>query len=180
MAQHQKVVAIGETGLDYYRSTGDLDWQQERFRVHICVAKTVKKPLIIHTRSAKKDTIQIMREDGASEVGGVMHCFTEDWEMAKLALDLGFYISFSGIVTFSNAATIQEVANRVPLDRILVETDSPYLSPEPYRGRPNEPAHVVEVAKALADLKGMHFEKLCAQTTENFLTLFTKVKLSCV
>lgn len=171
LSQHQKIIAIGETGLDTYRSTGDLTWQQERFRNHIRAAKEAKKPLIIHTRQAKEDTLKIMREENASEAGGIMHCFTEDWEMAKAALDLGFYISFSGIVTFPNAKIIQEVAKKVPLDRMLLETDSPYLAPIPHRGKSNEPAYVRHTAEFIAKLRETSLEVISTSTTENFFRL---------
>jgi TatD DNase family protein len=170
----KKIIAVGETGLDYYRSTGNLDWQQERFRQHIQAAKKLKLPLIVHTRQAKPDTIQILRTENASSVGGVMHCFTEDWAMAREALDLNFYISFSGIVTFKNATDIQEVAKKVPLERMLIETDSPYLAPNPYRGRPNEPAYVRYVAEFIAELRGIDPVELSERTTENFFKLFGK------
>lgn len=176
LASHDKVVAVGETGLDYYRSTGDLSWQRERFRKHIRAAKSVKKPLIIHTRQAREDTIAILTEENAQDVGGVMHCFTEDDSMAKKALDLGFYISFSGIVTFKNAKEIQAVAKQIPLDRILIETDSPYLAPVPFRGRTNEPAYVKYVAEYLAELLGVDKQTFAEQTTENFFRLFEKAK----
>jgi TatD DNase family protein len=172
LAQHPKVIAIGETGLDYFRSEGDLTWQRDRFRIHLRAAHALKKPLIIHTRNAKHDTIQIMREEKADEAGGVMHCFTEDWETAQQALEMGFYISFSGIVTFKNATAIQETAKRVPLDRILIETDSPYLAPGPMRGKPNEPSYVYYTAAHLAELRHISIEKLAEQTTQNFFTLF--------
>lgn len=172
LAQHERVVAIGETGLDYFRSSGDMTWQQDRFRNHIRAAKTVNKPLIIHTRDAAEDTMRILEEEGAEQCGGVMHCFVESREIARRALDLGFYISFSGIVTFKNAADLQEVAKQVPLDRILVETDSPYLAPVPYRGKSNEPAYVFHVAKFLAELRGEEYEKIAEQTTQNFFNLF--------
>lgn len=172
LAKNQRVVAIGETGLDYYRSQGDLDWQRERFRQHIRAAKIVKKPIIVHTRQAKVDTIKIMREEDASSVGGVMHCFTEDWLMASEALDLNFYISFSGIVTFKNAHEIQNVAKLVPIDRMLIETDSPYLAPNPNRGKSNEPANVRHVAEFIAELRGMDVVELGERTTENFFRLF--------
>lgn len=172
LAQHEQVVAIGETGLDYFRSSGDMTWQQDRFRNHIHAAKTVNKPLIIHTRDAAEDTMRILEEEGAEQCGGVMHCFVESLEIARRALDLGFYISFSGIVTFKNAADLQEVAKQVPLDRILVETDSPYLAPVPYRGKSNEPAYVFHVAKFLAELRGEEYEKIAEQTTHNFFSLF--------
>jgi TatD DNase family protein len=171
-AQHPKVIAIGETGLDYYRSQGDMTWQKERFIQHISVAKCTQKPLIIHTRMAKEDTLSLLREEGASDVGGVMHCFTEDWETAKQALDLGFYISFSGIVTFKNAVELQEVAKKVPLSRMLVETDSPYLAPIPHRGKPNCPAYVYYVAEYIASLRNVSIETIAKETTHNFLTLF--------
>ncbi len=167
------VVAIGETGLDYFRSTGDLTWQHDRFRLHIQAAKKLSKPLIIHTRQAKEDTIRIMQEEIANEVRGVMHCFTEDWAMAKQALDMGFYISFSGIVTFKNALSIQDVAKQVPLDRILIETDAPYLAPEPHRGQANEPAYARYTAEYLAKLRGISLEAFAEQTTQNFFNLFT-------
>lgn len=172
LAEHPKVIAIGETGLDYFRSTGDLHWQRERFRAHIRAAKEIGKPLIVHTRDAKEDTIRIMREEKADEIGGVMHCFTEDWVMAQQALDLGFYISFSGIVTFKSAMALQDVAQQVPLNRMLVETDSPYLAPNPHRGKPNEPAYVRYTAEYLAALRSIHFADFAQQTTENFFNLF--------
>jgi TatD DNase family protein len=167
------VVAIGETGLDYYHGEGDLEWQRERFRRHIQVARALSKPLIIHTRDARQDTIRIMREEQAGEAGGVMHCFTEDWDMAHQALDLGFYISFSGIVTFKNADELRDVARRVPDDRLLVETDSPYLAPVPYRGKPNQPAWVRYVAEQVAELRGTTLEEISAITSRNFFKLFT-------
>ena len=166
------VVAVGETGLDYFRSKGDLGWQKDRFRVHIRAAKIAELPLIVHSRSAKEDTIEILRSEGADECSGVMHCFTEDWPMAVAALNLGFYISFSGIVTFRNALDLQAVARRVPADRLLVETDSPYLSPVPMRGKRNEPAFVRYTAEFLARLRGEPAEGLSEQTTENFFRLF--------
>jgi len=172
LAQHPKVVAIGETGLDYYRLTGDLEWQRERFRVHIRAARQSRKPLIIHTRSASADTLRLMREEQADEAGGVMHCFTETWEVAQGALDLGFYISFSGIVTFKNAKDLKEVARKVPLDRLLVETDSPYLAPVPYRGKTNQPGWVKHVAEEVARLQERSFGEIASKTTENFYKLF--------
>ena len=175
-SQHDKVVAIGETGLDYYRLQGDLEWQRERFRNHIRASKQTGLPLIIHTRSASDDTITIMREEGADVAGGVMHCFTESWEVARAALDLNFYISFSGIVTFKSASELQEVAKKVPMDRILIETDSPYLAPVPYRGKRNDPSFVVHVAEKIADLRGMTLSSVEEQTTSNFLNLFNKIK----
>lgn len=176
LVQDEKIIAIGETGLDYYRSQGDNEWQRQRFREHIKAAKKLKLPLIVHTRQAKEDTIQILREENAAEVGGVMHCFTEDWNMASQALDLNFYISFSGIVTFRNAIEIQEVAKKVPLDRMLIETDSPYLAPNPHRGKPNEPAYVRYVAEYIAELRGIDVAELGERTTENFFKLFDKCR----
>lgn len=176
-ATHEKVIAIGETGLDYYRASGDLTWQRERFIRHILAAKAVKKPLIIHTREAKDDTIRLLQEQHAEEVRGVMHCFTEDWETAKKALDLDFYISISGIVTFKNASVVQELAKKVPLDRLLVETDSPYLAPNPHRGKPNEPAYVRHTAEFIADLRGISYDEVKKATTHNFFTLFKGAKI---
>jgi len=172
LADHPKVIAIGETGLDYFRLTGDLEWQRTRFRNHIRAAISTGKPLIIHTRNAAEDTLRIMREENAQQIGGVMHCFTENLEVAEQAIALGFYISFSGIVTFKNAATIKEVAKAVPLDRILVETDSPYLAPIPYRGKINQPSYVKHVAEEIARLRGISLEEVSAATTENFFRLF--------
>ncbi len=172
LARHPKIIAIGETGLDYYRLTGDLEWQRERFRTHIRAAIACKKPLIIHTRSAAEDTLRVMDEEGASEIGGVMHCFTENWEVAQAALDMGFYISFSGIVTFRNALQIKEVAQRVPLDRMLIETDSPYLAPVPYRGKLNQPAYVKHVAEEIALLRGVAVAEIGDATSANFSRLF--------
>lgn len=172
LADHPKVIGIGETGLDYYRCEGDTEWQRERFRNHIRAAKTLKKPLIIHSRMAPEDTIRILKEEQADTIGGVMHCFTENWETAQAAIDLGFYISFSGIITFSNAKALHEVALKVPLESLLIETDSPYLAPVPYRGKPNEPAYVYYVAEGLAALKGVSFETIATHTTENFCRLF--------
>ncbi len=172
LASDARVVAIGETGLDYYRSQGDMAWQQERFRHHIRAAKKSRKPLIIHTREAADDTLRIMREEEASEIGGVMHCFTENWEVARAALDLNFHISFSGIVTFRNADALREVAKQVPPDCLLIETDAPYLAPMPHRGKTNEPAFVRHVAQCLADVRGVSFEKVAEDTTRNFFSLF--------
>jgi TatD DNase family protein len=173
-ADHEKCIALGETGLDYYRQNADedLSWQQERFVQHIELCKKLKKPMIVHSRAAKKDTIALMREHQASDVGGIMHCFTEDWEMAKQALDLGFHISFSGIVTFRNAKSVQEVAIKMPIERMLLETDCPYLTPEPYRGKPNQPAFVKYVAEGVAKLRNEPFETICQRTTDNFFSLF--------
>jgi TatD DNase family protein len=176
LARHAKVVAIGETGLDYYRLPEPLDWQRERFRVHIRAARACRKPLIIHTRSAAADTLRIMREEGAAEVGGVMHCFTESEEVARHALDLGFYISFSGIVTFKSARELQAAAAMVPLDRLLIETDSPYLAPVPHRGKSNEPAFVPHVAAKLAELRNVEADAIGSATTENFYRLFNVLK----
>lgn len=172
LGQSSKVIGIGETGLDYFRSTGELDWQHRRFRNHIQAAKALKKPLIIHTREAKHDTLRILREEGADQVGGIIHCFTEDWEFAQQALDLNFYISFSGIVTFNSAKEIREVAKKVPADRFLIETDSPYLAPVPFRGKPNYPTYVRFVAEQIAELRNISFEETAAWSTRNFYTLF--------
>ena len=173
LANHPRIVAIGETGLDYFRSDREsCDWQRERFRTHIRAANTCCKPLIIHTRDAREDTIAILRDEGAEQAGGVMHCFTETWEMAQQAMELGFYISFSGIVTFKNAEELRDVAMRVPLDRMLIETDSPYLAPTPFRGKPNEPKYVGRVAETIAELRGMRAEELAGITSENFYRLF--------
>lgn len=172
LADNPKVVAIGETGLDYYRLSGDLEWQRTRFRLHIRAAILAKKPLIVHTRSAAEDTLRIMREENAQLVGGVMHCFTENLEIAKQAIALGFYISFSGIVTFKNAALVKEVAKNIPLDRILLETDSPYLAPIPFRGKTNQPAYVRYVAEEVANLRGIAYDELATATTQNFFQLF--------
>ena len=167
------IVAIGETGLDYFRiENKDMSWQRDRFVRHISAAKAVNKPLIIHTRSAADDTMRILREEGADQCRGVMHCFAEDWDVAQKALDLGFFISFSGIVTFKSATNVQEVARKCPIDRILVETDAPYLAPVPLRGKLNEPANVRHTAQYVADLKGMPLEELAQQTTNNFFELF--------
>ncbi|MEK7191018.1 MAG: TatD family hydrolase [Pseudomonadota bacterium] len=172
LARDPRVVAIGETGLDYYRSQGDMRWQQDRFRRHIQAARICRKPLIIHTREAVADTIAIMREENAADIGGVMHCFTESWDMARDAMAMGFYVSFSGIVTFANAKALREVATQVPDDRLLIETDSPYLAPVPYRGKTNEPAYVKHVAERLAELRGSTYEHIADVTTNNFFKLF--------
>ena len=172
LASNDEVVAIGETGLDYFRSEGDLEWQRDRFRTHIAAAKELDKPLIIHTREAKEDVIRILKEERADEVGGVMHCFVEDWETAKAAMDLNFLISFSGIVTFKNAKELQQVAKQTPMDKMLVETDSPYLAPVPFRGKTNQPAYVKHVAEFIADLKEIEFEQVATQTTKNYNNLF--------
>jgi TatD DNase family protein len=173
LAKNPKVVAIGETGLDYFRNEGDLDWQRRRFENHIEAGKICRKPLIIHTRSAGDDTMNILESRQARDCGGVMHCFAEDWEVAKRALDIGFYISFSGIVTFKNAESLREVAMKAPSDRILVETDSPYLAPVPFRGKTNEPSFVKHTAEKVAELRQISLEDLAFQTTENFFNLFS-------
>ncbi len=172
LAQHPKVVAIGETGLDYFRLKGDLEWQRKRFRTHIRAARACRKPLIIHTREAAADTLRIMAEEGADEVGGVMHCFTESLEVAQAAIAMNFYISFSGIVTFKKATQIKEVAQKIPLDRILIETDAPYLAPVPFRGKLNQPAYVKHVAEEIAKLRGISLAEVGAATTRNFGRLF--------
>jgi TatD DNase family protein len=179
-AARSKVVAIGETGLDYYRldgrSVADMAWQRERFRVHIRAAQATRKPLVIHTRSASEDTLAMLREEGetggSGSAGGVFHCFTETAEVARAALDLGFYISFSGILTFRNAQDLRDVAAWVPLDRLLIETDSPYLAPVPYRGKTNNPSYVPFVAKQLAELRGLPVERVAEATSANFERLF--------
>lgn len=175
-SRHPKVVAIGETGLDYFRLKGDLTWQRDRFRTHIRAAREAGLPLIIHTRASSEDTITLMREEQAAEAGGVMHCFTESWEVACQAMDMGFYISFSGIVTFKSAKDLQEVAKRMPLDRILIETDAPYLSPVPYRGQLNDPSKVIHVAEMLAQLRGVSLSTIEEASTKNFFNLFNKLK----
>jgi len=172
LAQHPRIIAIGETGLDYYRLKGDLEWQRARFRTHINAARESGKPLIIHTREAGADTLRIMAEEKASEAGGVMHCFTETWEVAEAALEMGFYISFSGIVTFKNAKQLKEIAQRVPLERMLIETDAPYLAPVPHRGKLNQPAYVKHVAEEIATLRNISLEEVGRSTTENFERLF--------
>lgn len=176
LAKYPKVLAIGETGLDYYRmgdkTYAEMEWQRDRFRTHIRAAIRANKPLIIHTRSASEDTIKIMKEEGASQVGGVMHCFTESWDVAQASMDLGFYISFSGIVTFKSAKDLQATCLQVPLERMLIETDSPFLAPIPHRGKTNEPSWVAHVGQFIADLKGVPVEIVAKHTTENFKTLF--------
>lgn len=172
LAKKDKVIAIGETGLDYFHCEGDITWQQERFRTHIKAAITAEKPLIIHTRDAREDTIKIMQEESAAKCGGVMHCFTETWEMAQAAIEMGFYISFSGIVTFKNAKELQAVAQKVPLDKMLIETDSPYLAPTPYRGKSNQPAYTYYVAEKIAELRDTSIEKIAEATTKNYYKLF--------
>ncbi|MEA9567674.1 TatD family hydrolase [Polynucleobacter sp. AP-Nickl1-40-C4] len=174
--KHPKIVAIGETGLDYYRmgdrSYESMEWQRARFRTHIRASIASKKPLIIHTRAASEDTIKILKEEGAQQIGGVMHCFTESYDVAKAAMDMGFFISFSGIVTFKSAKELQETCKQVPLDRMLIETDSPYLAPIPYRGKTNEPAWVSKVGEYIANLKGVSIEDLANQTSSNFYECF--------
>jgi len=175
-SEHTKVVAIGETGLDYFRLEGDLSWQRERFRTHIRAARQTGLPLIVHTRQAREDTIRILEEEQAQSVGGVMHCFTESWEMAQASMALGFYISFSGIVTFKNAQELQETAIKVPLDRLLIETDSPYLAPVPYRGKRNDPSLVLHVAEKIAELRGISVDEVAQASTDNFYRLFSKIE----
>jgi len=172
LADDPKIIAIGETGLDYFYNKGDLEWQRERFRVHIRAAIATGKPLIIHTREAEADTLAIMREEGAEQIGGVMHCFTGSIEMARQCLDLGFYISLSGIVTFRNADDLREIAKMVPEERMLIETDAPYLTPVPKRGKPNHPALVKHVAEHIAEQRGVSFEQIAKVTTANFQRLF--------
>lgn len=172
LASHPKIIAIGETGLDYFHSKGDLEWQHQRFKNHITVAKNLKKPLIIHTREAGHDSLDVLRAAGADQVGGIIHCFTEDWAYAAKALDLNFYISFSGIVTFKNALAIKEVAQKVPAERFLIETDSPYLAPVPYRGKPNYPTYVRHVAEHIAELRNTTVEAIAEQSSSNFINLF--------
>ncbi|MDE2598450.1 MAG: TatD family hydrolase [Rhodocyclaceae bacterium] len=172
LGRHAKVLAVGETGLDYYRLSGDLEWQRDRFRTHIRAAKQLKKPLVIHTRAAADDTLRLLREEGAEEVGGIFHCFTESWDVARQGLDMGFHLSFSGIVTFKSAVVLKEVAAKAPLDRILVETDAPYLAPVPYRGKTNEPAFVKYVAAEIAELRGLSPDAVADATTANFFRLF--------
>lgn len=172
LADHPRVIAIGETGLDYFRLKGDLEWQRERFRQHIRAARISGKPLIIHTRAAAADTLRIMAEEGADNIGGVMHCFTESWEVAQQAMEMNFYISFSGIVTFKKANSLKEIAKMIRLDRMLIETDSPYLAPVPHRGEMNQPAFVRHVAEEIAALRGISVNEVAAATTQNFFNLF--------
>ncbi|MEW8321091.1 MAG: TatD family hydrolase [Candidatus Thiodiazotropha taylori] len=174
LAQHPKVVAIGETGLDYFHGKGDLEWQRKRFRQHIEAAKQADLPLIIHTRDAREDTLSIMQSQGADQAGGVMHCFTENWSMAERALEMGFFISFSGIITFKNAADLREVVKQVPMQQLLIETDSPYLAPVPYRGKPNQPIYVHQVAECVAEIKGLSVDQVAAQTSENYYRCFPR------
>ncbi|WP_303784905.1 TatD family hydrolase [Azovibrio restrictus] len=176
MAAHPKVIAIGETGLDYYWQKDRPEWQRQRFRTHIRAALALGKPLVVHTRDAADDTLRLLEEEGADRVGGIMHCFTESWSVAERALDLGFHLSFSGIVTFRNAQQVKEVAARAPLDRLLVETDAPYLAPAPHRGKTNQPAYVRHVAEELARVRGIPFETVARATTDNFLALFPSAR----
>lgn len=176
LADHPRVVAIGETGLDYFRLTGDLEWQRERFRTHIRAARACRKPLVIHTRAAADDTLRIMREERAGEAGGVMHCFTESLVVAEAAIELGFYISFSGIVTFKNAAALREVAAAIPLERMLIETDAPYLAPVPHRGQTNQPGFVKHVAEEIGRVRGISTEAVGDATTQNFFRLFAAAR----
>lgn len=176
LADHPKVVAIGETGLDYFRLGGDLEWQRERFRTHIRAARACRKPLVIHTRAAADDTLRIMREEQAGEAGGVMHCFTESLGVAEAAIEQGFYISFSGIVTFKNAVALREVAAAIPLERMLIETDSPYLAPAPHRGQTNQPGYVKHVAEEIARVRGITAEAVGEITTQNFFRLFKSAR----
>lgn len=176
LARHPKVIAIGETGLDYYWHKDAPEWQRERFRTHIRAAIAAGKPLVIHNRDATRDTLRLLSEEGAGQVGGIMHCFTENWDVAKSALALGFHISLSGIVTFRNALIIKDVARRVPLDRLLIETDSPYLAPMPFRGKTNQPGYVRYVAEEIARLRNISFEEVARATTDNFFRLFPQAR----
>ena len=178
LAQQDRIVAVGETGLDYFRINGEVEWQRQRFRRHIRAARAVGKPLIVHTRAAKQDTLNLLAEEHADELGGVLHCFTEDWDMAKTAMDMNFHISFSGIVTFKNAQQLKDVARKMPAERMLVETDSPYLAPVPKRGKSNQPAYVRYVAEHIAELRGESPEHTASYTTENFYRLFTRARRS--
>ena len=171
LAKLPKVIAVGETGLDNFYSADSYDWQYESFTRHLLASKQAKKPVIVHTRDAREQTIDLLKQH-QSDSAGVLHCFTETWEMAKAAMEFGFYISFSGIVTFKNAGDLREVVKKIPLDRILVETDSPWLAPVPYRGKQNEPKNVYEVAQCVADIKGISIEQLAETTTQNFFNLF--------
>lgn len=177
-AQSDKVIAIGETGLDYFRLSEPLEWQRERFRTHIRAARQAGLPLIIHTRNASEDTLRIMREEGADQYGGVMHCFTESWEVAQAAMAMNFYISLSGIVTFKKAQELQDLAVRIPLDRLLIETDSPYLAPVPHRGKQNDPSKVIHVAEKIAELRGISVAEVARHSTENFFKLFARAGAS--
>ena len=172
LAEHDKVVAIGETGLDYFHQSGDLDWQRNRFVIHIEAARECGLPLVIHTRDAREDTLSLLRQHRAQEVGGVLHCFTEDWEMARAAIELGFYISISGIVTFHQAQNVRDMAKQIPLERLLIETDAPWLSPAPHRGKTNHPGRVKLVAEKLAEIRGESLESIARTTFQNANTLF--------
>jgi len=172
LSQNERVIAIGETGLDYHYAPETKELQLDSFKKHIHVAKQLKKPLIIHTREAQQDTLALLRSEGAEQVGGILHCFTESWDMAEQAIALGFYISFSGIVTFKNASALREVAALVPDDKLLIETDAPYLAPVPHRGKENQPAYVVEVAKHLASIRGQSVEEIAKLSSDNFNRLF--------
>lgn len=176
LAAHPKVIAIGETGLDYHWHKDAPEWQRERFRTHIHAARQCCKPLVIHSRNAAADTLRVMKEEGAGQVGGIMHCFSESWEVAKIALNQGFHISLSGTVTFKNAVNIKEIARRIPLDRLLVETDAPYLTPEPYRGKTNQPGYVKYVAEEIARLRGLPYEEVVSATSDNFFRLFPDIR----
>ena len=180
LAQHPKVVAIGETGLDYYWHKDQPEWQRERFRTHIRAAIELGKPLVVHNREATADTLRIMVEEGAGRVGGILHCFTETWDVAEEALALGFHIAISGIVTFKNAQIVKDVACRVPLDRLLIETDSPYLAPVPFRGKLNQPGYVKYVAEEIARLRGIPTEEVANATTDNFFRLFPQTRTSLI
>lgn len=172
LSQHPKVIAIGETGLDYYRSSGDLAWQFKRFRNHIQAAKETKKPLIIHCREAKEDVIKVLREENAKEIGGIMHCFVENWDIAQQIMELGFLISFSGIVTFKTATDLQEVAQKIPANQYLIETDAPFLAPLPFRGKANQPAYIKQIGEFIAILRNESLNSVAHNTTQNFLNLF--------
>jgi len=174
LADDPKVIGIGETGLDYFRSEGDVDWQRDRFRTHIRAAIETNKPIIVHARDAKEDTLKILKEENAQQVGGILHCFTEDWDMAEQAIDLGFYISFSGIVTFKNAPSVQEVATKISSDQFLIETDSPYLAPVPYRGKTNYPTYVGKVAEKIAELRDQSLQEVAQLSRNNFYRLFSQ------
>ncbi|OUS05990.1 hydrolase TatD [Gammaproteobacteria bacterium 42_54_T18] len=178
LAEHPKVVGIGESGLDYFYCKGDLQWQRDRFVTHIQAAVKSNLPLIVHTRAAKLDTLNLLVEHGQGKVKGVLHCFTEDLDMAHQAIELGFYISISGIVTFNSADELRSVVDKVPLEKLLIETDAPWLTPVPNRGKPNEPKYVVDVAKKIAEIKGISIETVAQVTTNNFFTLFSKAKNS--
>lgn len=176
LSQHERVIAIGETGLDYFYAPETKTVQADSFRKHVRVATQLNKPLIIHTRDAREDTLTILREEGAEKVGGILHCFTESWEMAEAAIEMGFYISFSGIVTFKNANELREVAKKIPNDKFLIETDAPYLAPVPHRGKQNQPAYVADVAKFLASVRGQSLEDIAYLSTQNFKKLFPTTK----